>query len=67
MNAPPLAYSMTGAAEASGLSKSYLDRAIHAGRLRVKYSGQDADGNPVGNRVILATELQRFLDGLVDG
>lgn len=61
-----LAYSIQGAAEASGLSVSALDRAIRAGKLRAKSSSEDADGNPNGKRIILATELQAYLDGLVD-
>jgi len=62
-----LAYSMAGAAEATGLSESQLDRAIRAGHLRVKWSSKDEDGNPTGKRVILAAALQDYLDALVDG
>lgn len=65
--ATTLAYSMAGAAEASGLSVSQLDRAIRSGHLRVKWSSKDEDGNPTGKRVILATALHEYLEGLMDG
>lgn len=66
MSLTPLAYSLAGAVEASGLSKSTLERAIRAGRLRAKKSDVDADGNPAGVWVIPAASLQAFIDGLVD-
>ncbi|MGN6723296.1 MAG: hypothetical protein ACTHJM_11865 [Marmoricola sp.] len=62
----PLAYSIKAAAEASGLSVSALDRAIRAGQLRAKSSSEDEDGNPTGKRLILARELERYLESLVD-
>lgn len=62
----PLAYSMKGAVEASGLSRSYLDRAIKAGQLKAKRSSTDGRGEPTGNYVIRAADLQAFIDGLVD-
>lgn len=62
----PLAYSIQSAAAASGLSVSALDRAIRSGKLRAKSSSEDDDGNPNGKRLILASELQAYLDGLVD-
>lgn len=67
MTAPaPISYSITGAASATGLSRSYLNRAICAGRLRAKKSGIDADGQPVGNWVITAASLSDFIEGLAD-
>lgn len=62
----PISYSMSGAVTATGLSKSTLERAIRAGRLRAKKSDVDADGNPIGVWVIPATALRSFVDGLVD-
>lgn len=62
----PLSYSMAGAVAATGLSKSHLDRAIRAGQLKAKKSGRDADGEPVGSFVILARDLEAYLNGLVD-
>lgn len=62
----PIAYSMAGAVAASGKSKSYLERAIAAGRLRAKKSDVDADGNPTGSWVIFHDELEAFLRSLVD-
>lgn len=60
----PLAYSVRDAAAATGLSKSYLDRAIRACKLKARRSSEDADGNPTGSRVILAADLHAFLDAL---
>lgn len=61
-----LAYSLAEAAEATGLSRSHLDRAIKAGELRTKTTKLDVDEKPVGKRVILASELQAYLEGLAD-
>lgn len=61
-----LAYSLAEAAEATGLSRSHLDRAIKAGELRTKTTKLDADERPVGKRVILASALQAYLEGLAD-
>lgn len=62
----PLAYSLPGAVEATGLSRSTLMRAIGSGKLRAKKSGEDADGNPTGAFVITAEALKQYLAGLVD-
>jgi excisionase family DNA binding protein len=60
----PLAYSIATAVEATGLSKSHLDRAIRAGELKAHKSGRDEDGEPVGKWVILARDLNAYLDSL---
>lgn len=65
-SATPLSYSMAGAVAATGLSRSHLERAIHAGHLKAKKSGMDADGNPAGVWVLPAAALQDYIDGLVD-
>lgn len=62
----PISYSLKGAAEATGLSQSALDRAIKAGHLRAKKSSQDAEGNPTGVWIIPAASLVAYIDGLVD-
>jgi hypothetical protein len=62
-----LSFSIAGAAEATGLSESHLDRAIKAGLLRVKRSSEDETGNPTGKRVILASALEDYLEALPDG
>lgn len=62
-----LAYSVAEAAAATGFSISHLDRAIRAGHLRIKWSDEDQDGNGTGKRVILATALAAYLEGLTDG
>ena len=66
MSRPRLAYSIKTASEETGLSTSYLDRAIKAGELRAKKSGRTKDGEPVGKYVILATALESFLEQLED-
>lgn len=62
----PLAYTTKHAAELAGMSERSLIRAIHAGELRAKRRSTNADGAPAGRRLILAADLQAFLDGLVD-
>lgn len=61
-----LAYSMTEAAAATGLSVSHLERAIKDGELRSKVTRLRADGKTAGKRIILSRDLQAYLDGLVD-
>lgn len=61
-----LAYSLADAAEATGLSRSHLDRAIREGLLRTKTTKLDGDEKPVGKRVILASALTAYLEGLPD-
>lgn len=61
-----ISYSLKGAAAATGLSTSALDRAIRKGHLRAKKSSQDEDGNPTGVWIITASALQSYIDGLVD-
>lgn len=61
-----LAYSVVRATEVTGLSKSHLERAIRAGQLKAKKSGKDKKGEPVGKYVILARDLEAYLEGLVD-
>lgn len=62
----PLAYSKAGAAEAAGVSTKTLDRAIKAGKLRAKKSGESEDGEPAGRIVIMADALQDWLESLAD-
>lgn len=62
----PLSYSMAGAAAATGLSRSTLERAIKSGDLKAKKSAVDEDGYPCGVWVIPATALEAYIDGLVD-
>jgi hypothetical protein len=61
-----LAYSLTEAADATGLSRSHLDRAIKTGHLRTKTTKLNGDEKPVGKRVILARDLEAYLEGLDD-
>jgi hypothetical protein len=66
MTVTPLAYSKAGAAAAAGVSTKTLERAIGAGRLRAKKSSESADGEPTGRVVILAADLQSWLESLAD-
>jgi hypothetical protein len=61
-----LSYSLRTAAAATALSQSHLSDAIKAGQLKAKRSGKDEHGDPIGKYVILAGDLQRYLDGLAD-
>jgi excisionase family DNA binding protein len=61
-----LSYTVATAAEATGLSKSHLHREIKAGRLHAKRSGKTDDGEPAGNYLILAADLEAYLAELVD-
>lgn len=62
----PISYNVRGAVAASGLSESRLKKAIADGELRVKKSGKTEDGEPAGTRIILHSELVKFLEGLAD-
>lgn len=62
----PIAYSLATAAEATGLSRSHLERAIRTGHLRAKRTTVDADGKPAGKWVIKAEALTAYVDELVD-
>lgn len=66
MASDPLAYSLKGAAAATGVSTKTIERAIKARRLKAKRSSEDEDGEPAGVYVILAAELIAWLDGLPD-
>jgi hypothetical protein len=63
-----IAYSLKEAAEATGLSRAYLDRAIRNAQLKAKRSAapDDQTGKSRGNYVILAAELEAFITGLAD-
>lgn len=61
-----LSYSKDGAAEASGVSKQTIDRAIKAGKLRAKRTSETKDGTPSGRVLILASDLSSWLESLVD-
>lgn len=66
MTTAPLAYSVRDAADALGVSITHVDRLVRAGHIRAKYTSADVDGNPAGKRLILASELERYLAGLED-
>lgn len=63
--AAKLAYSITEAIAASGLSRGTIERAIAAGDLEARASTpKKQDAAHGGKRVILASELQRYLESL---
>lgn len=67
MTAPAtMAYSLSTAATATGLSTKTLQRAVKSGRLRAKRTSVTEDGLPAGNYVILADDLRAWLDALED-
>jgi hypothetical protein len=59
-----LAYNVREAAEATGLSYDRISRAIKAGELPARATSRDKNDEPRGRRIILATDLTKFLDGL---
>lgn len=63
-----LSYSVKEAVEATGFSATHLDAAIRAGLLRVRRTKRDdKTGEVSGKRVILAADLQSYLDALPEG
>lgn len=66
MSVPKLSYTLDEAATATGLSKRHLQSEIRLGRLRTKTTKLDADEKPVGRRLILASALESYLEGLAD-
>lgn len=65
--APPLAYSIRTAVEATGLSKTHLTDAINRGELKARRSSRTEDGEPQGKWVILAADLDAYLAALPEG
>lgn len=59
-----IAMSVAEAAATTGLSKDYLHAAIHRGALRAK---RTCEGRTGGRFLILAADLDRFLQELPDG
>lgn len=59
-----LAYSREEAAEACGVSLTTIKQAIASGRLRAKRSGRNENGDPAGKYLILASDLQAWLEGM---
>jgi hypothetical protein len=66
VTAPKLAYNLTEAAAAVGLSPRTLKRAIAEGALRAKKSGETNKdtGKTTGVHVITVKALEEWLDGL---
>lgn len=61
----PIAYSIKGAAVATGLSETRIKQAIHAGELKSRRSSTDENGDPAGKYVIPHADLEAFVAGLV--
>lgn len=54
------------AAEATGVSKETIRRAIHSGALKAKRTGRTADGDGTGKYLVSVKELEAWFEGLVD-
>jgi hypothetical protein len=66
--ATKLAYSIKEAVMATGLSATHLDTAIRTGALRCRRTIKDDEtGVVAGKRLILAADLQAYLDALPKG
>ena len=61
-----LAYTIDEAATVTGLSKTHLKKEVKDGRLRSKTTKLNEKDEPVGRRLILAGDLQSYLEGLAD-
>lgn len=61
-----VAYTIATAAEATGLSRKTIERAVKAGKLRAKRSSLTPDGEPTGSYVIPAPALAAWIDSLAD-
>lgn len=60
-----LAYTREEAAQACGVSADTIKRAVAAGKLKAKRSGVHAEtGEPTGKYLILAADLQAWLENL---
>lgn len=59
-------YNKAEAAKAYGVSPQTIDRAIRAGRLRAKYSGETKDGEPAGRVLIAEAAMDEWFESLVD-
>lgn len=64
----PLSYSMPMTVAATGLSAKHLTEAIRRGELKARRSSKDEEtGEPRGKWIILAADLQAYLDTLPEG
>ncbi|MCM0619816.1 helix-turn-helix domain-containing protein [Nocardioides bruguierae] len=61
-----MAYSLAEAAEATGMSASFLRGEIHNGRLASKRLGSTADGEPAGKYLIEVASLEAYIRALLD-
>lgn len=61
-----LSFSIKTAAEATSLSPQSIERAIKSGALKARKSSRNEKGEPTGKYLILARDLERYLDGLVE-
>ena len=65
--ATKLAYSVQEAAEATGLSQTFLDAAIRKAELKARRTIRRENGEVAGKRVILAADLAAYLENLPEG
>ena len=62
-----LAYSIRTAVEATSLSKTHLIDTINRGELKARRSSKNGAGEPQGKWLILAADLQAYLDSRPEG
>lgn len=65
--ATKLSYSIKEAVAATGLSATHLDTAIRSGALVCVRTVERDNGEVAGKRLILAADLQAYLDALPKG
>ena len=61
-----LSYTIDEAAAATGLSKTHLKKEMRSGRLATKTTKLNDKEEPVGRRLILARDLEAYLENLAD-
>jgi hypothetical protein len=62
----PIAVSIPAAAEATGVSEKTIRAAINAGHLKAKRQSRNGAGEGVGKYLVKVTDLETWVDGLVD-
>lgn len=61
-----IAYTISEAADSTGVSERTIERAINAGALKAKKTSRNTDGDPVGKRLVSARALADWFDSLPD-
>jgi len=64
---PKLAFTIPEVCAATGFGEQKIRNALRSGELKSKRGARDKDGNGIGQHIVLAKDLQAYLDGLADG